>query len=242
MSDRVVRALVIGRVDYRDTDRVMRLITAEHGRIAAMARGARASRRRFGGALELGCEIDAVLRAGRGSMDTLQRAELVHPHAHIRNHLETLSLAAYFCEWIEQLAREGQPEPRLFGLLQVGLRVLDACTEPPANALRVGFEAKALTFAGLTPRLTACGQCGAAVDAQSVYDVSGGGAQHRRCGPGTPVTAGFLEAVERARRTPLAELVDTALPDGPDWLLHDHLAWHQGRPLRSCDVLRQLGV
>lgn len=242
MSDRVVRALVIGRVDYRDTDRVMRLLTAEHGRIAAMARGARASKRRFGGALELGCEIDAVLKAGRGSMETLQRAELVHPHAHIRDHLETLALAAYFCDWIEQLARESQPEPRLFGLLQVGLRVLDACTEPPVNALRVAFEAKALTFSGLTPRLTVCGGCGQAVDDETVYDFAGGGAQHRRCGPGAPVSRAFLLAVESARRTPLAECVDTELPAGPTWLLHDHLAWHQGRALRSRDVLQQLGV
>ncbi|HEV8244483.1 MAG TPA: recombination protein O N-terminal domain-containing protein, partial [Polyangiaceae bacterium] len=46
-------ALVVRRVEYGDSDLVLGLFTQKLGRISALARGARRSQRRFGGALEI---------------------------------------------------------------------------------------------------------------------------------------------------------------------------------------------
>ena len=48
----LTRALLLRRVDYAESDLVLSLFTVELGRISALARGARKSRRRFGGVLE----------------------------------------------------------------------------------------------------------------------------------------------------------------------------------------------
>ena len=44
------RAIVLRLVDYRESDRIATLFTEALGRVGAIARGARKSQRRFGGA------------------------------------------------------------------------------------------------------------------------------------------------------------------------------------------------
>lgn len=234
-------ALVLGHTDYGDNDRIVQLITAEKGRISALAKGARSSKKRFTGTLELGSRVEATLRPGRGELWHFQAAELVHGHPHIRSFLESISLSAYLCEIVRELGRREQPEPKLFGLLDVALLVLDACTEPPQPAFRLAFEAKALSFAGLTPVLTHCAGCGEAAQGPMVWSVSGGGMVHEGCGTGPAVLPSWASSVERFRRTPLAELVDTPAPKGGGaWMLSDLLIWHQSRPLRSRELLISL--
>ena len=139
------------------------------------------------------------------------------------------------------LARAEQPEPRLYGLLDVGLVVLDALTGPPTPLMRIAFEAKALTFAGLAPCLTRCVSCGLAFDdGPLLYNPGAGGVVHGRCGGGDPIEAAQAQALELARRTPLAEQVDTPPPGCSTWILHDHLRWHTGQPLRSRELLASL--
>ncbi|HEX5101745.1 MAG TPA: recombination protein O N-terminal domain-containing protein, partial [Polyangiaceae bacterium] len=51
-SVRTTHALLLKRVEYGEADLVLTLFTERFGRISALARAARKSTRRFGGALE----------------------------------------------------------------------------------------------------------------------------------------------------------------------------------------------
>ncbi len=234
-------AIVIGRVDYGEADRILHLLTPSHGKIAVMARGARKSRRRYGGALDLGNRLQVQAQRGRGELWTLTGVELVHGHGHLRSDLDRMALATYATELVGLLAREHHAEPRLFGLLDVALLVLDAATKAPSDVWRWGLEAKALTFAGLTPRLDRCGVSGKPIlDGLAVWDLASGGVVLAEHGSGTPITGAWAAQVERARRTPLADLVDVAPEPGPAWLLQDHLRWHTQRDLKSRKLLEDL--
>ena len=71
--------------------------------------------------------------------------------------------------------------------------------------------------------------------------VDRGGGVHLHCGAGgPPVDAAWLQAVERARRTPLKELVDAKLPPGPDQVLAEMIEAHSHRELRARRVLQAL--
>ena len=54
--------IVLRLVDTGEADRVVTLLTRERGKVAAYARGARASRRRFGGSLEPFTLVTAEVR------------------------------------------------------------------------------------------------------------------------------------------------------------------------------------
>lgn len=236
-------AIVVGHTDYREADRIVQLLTAEHGRLPVLARSARRSVKRFGGALDLGNRVTAMLRPGRGELWHLDGADLDHGRPHLRDDLERITLAAYACELVSSLARTEQPEPRLYGLLDVALMVLDAMTAPPTPTFRLALEAKALTFAGLTPVLDRCVSCGEdLVDGRLVLDPSAGGLLHERCGGGVRLSVDDARALERARRTPLAELVDTPPPQCDLWLLYDLMCWQTGRSLKSKSMAASLEV
>ncbi len=234
-------AVVLGMVNYGERDRIVRLLTPELGRVSALARGARGSRRRFGGTLDLGARLRVMLRRGRGELWHLQEAELVEPRLGLRDSLLSMGLLSYGTELVGAFAREHHAEPRLFGLLEVFLTVLDAATAPPGSMFRAGLEIKTLTVAGFAPILLRCVRCGEALEGLAHVSMEGGGALHRDCGAGEPVDAEFLHALERARMTRLVELLDLELPPGPAWLLARFAEHHLQRGLSSRSWLQGLG-
>jgi len=244
-------AIVVGHVDYAERDRIVRLLTPDLGRVSCLARGARGSRHRYGGALDTGNKIQAVLRPGRGDLWHLGETTLVEGRSGARADLVRLTLLAYACELCAGLAREHHPEPRLYGLLDMASLLLDTMTAPPRAAFRAGLESKALTFSGITPTLTTCAVCNQAdsdsADSSSAdsdpvgFDPTRGGRAHLRCQPGLrAVPIAWTLAVEAARQSPLRDLIDTDLPPGPPWALSDMIQAHLGRALNSRQILAPL--
>lgn len=231
-----MKGIVVNTVDYGDSDRIVHLLTAEEGRVAAMARGARKSKRRFVGALELGNRLDVDMKKGRGDLFTLTRADIDHGRPHLRKSLEGITLAAYLCEFAGGLARPDHEEPKLYGLLDVALLVLDACTEPPSRLFRLAYEAKALTFAGFTPVLDRCAICVEPLSDPVAWACGAGGAVHEHCSSGEPLPTEVALALEQARRTPLSDLVDQQCPQVHE-LFQAHFQWHASKPLRSAKLL-----
>ena len=234
-------ALVVGLQDYKESDRIVRLLTPENGRITALARSARSSTKRFGGALDIGNRLEVTLRPPRsaGGWWGLDRTSLEDGRPHIRSDLSRLALLAYCTEVCGQLAREDHAEPKLFGLLDMAVSLLDAMTDAPSPLFRLGMESKALTFAGVGPQLTACVACGEPLEGR--LSISTYGAHHAHCTDSqSPVDRAWLQAVEHARRTPLKQSIDAALPAGPVWALAEAIEAHLGRRLKSRSVLATL--
>lgn len=234
-------AIVVGIQNHREADRIVRLLIPEQGRITALARSARSSSKRFGGALDIGNRLDVTLRPPRSAEGWwgLENAALEDGRIHTRADLERLALMAYCTEVCGQLAREGQAEPKLFGLLDMALTVIDAVSVPPSLSFRIGLETKALTFAGLAPSLGACVVCGEALEDPA--HLSPDGVTHGYCDArGPTVSRSWLKAAEGARRRPLKESIDTSMPPGPSWTFAETIEAHLARRLRSRSVLTTL--
>jgi DNA repair protein RecO (recombination protein O) len=152
-------AIVLRTVDTGESDRVVTLLSRERGKVAAYARGARASRRRFGGALEPFTLVAAEVRERPGAdLLGLDTVSVLVPFAAIRGDLARIACAAYAAELSRELVRDHEPHDELFELLAGYLAALDAAPALPAG-LRA-FELGALRAAGLAPRLDACARCG----------------------------------------------------------------------------------
>lgn len=239
-------AILISRQDYRENDLIVRLLTAEQGLISTVARGARASRRRFGGALDYGNLLTATVKPGKGELWTLLEVSLQRNRPAIRADLERVAMLGYACESVSALARIDHPEPQLYGLLNVACLLLEHAPTPPGALFRLALEAKALTFAGMRPMLRNCLECLQPLDDPNgfplSYDPQRGGALHNGCDQegGRRVSIRWLNAVEQARRTPLQELVASRPPAGPLWAMAETIEAHAGRALRSRTVLASL--
>ena len=68
-------------IRYGEADRVLHLYTQDRGRVAAMAKGVRRTKTRFGGRLEPFFRLNVLLYEGRSELLTVTSAETVDPHA-----------------------------------------------------------------------------------------------------------------------------------------------------------------
>lgn len=236
-------ALVLSTVDYGEADRLVTLLTREHGKLTAFATGARKSRRRFAGALEPFMRLRVQLVERRGSTVRLDGADIQAGYYTARSELPLIARALYAVELCRELTREREPHPELFALLEEYLGRLDAKEAGPTSLL--AFELAALAQAGLMPRFDTCSLCGVAPGAQPRFDPAHGGTVCEQCVPRAPealpippeLLAG-LRALQGGQRLPLP----AALRARARALLNAFIAHHVGRRLKSVDFMSQVGL
>ncbi len=231
----MIEAIVVGGIDLGETDRLIRLLSPDLGRWAVVARGARASRRRFPGVVDLGTQIRLEARKGRGDLPVVQVAECVTGPIRARDDYDRLLLLAWGAELASALAPEHQPAPKLFGLLQAWLSLLEGDSFPPAA--RTSFECKALVFGGLGPVLDRCARCGCVLTDAVSFNREAGGAVHLACARGEPVPISELRDLLSDVWAPMRD-AKAALSD--PWMVAGFAEHHLGRQLRSLSMLRGL--
>ncbi|MCA9575146.1 MAG: DNA repair protein RecO [Sandaracinaceae bacterium] len=195
------RAVVLRRVDYRESDRIVTLFTESLGKVGAIARAARSSQKRFAGGLESLCVVEVTLEPGRGELSTLREARPVLPCLALLASLERIETAGAGLELVRVSLADRHPEPELFEHVVQFLLDLDAGVSVPTRLLR--FQLDVLDALGLSPELEQCALCGKAVPAARVvlFRAAAGGVVCRACGGGAVrVSAATREALLAHRR------------------------------------------
>lgn len=208
-------ALVLRLTPFREADLVVHLLTRDLGVIALLARGARKSQRRFGGALDYFCHLQADLRPARAGMGTLQQVELRRAFEGVRGDVERYYLGCHFLEVVRRGAKEGDPAPELFDLVVHALAALDRSSHP--SSVRRVFQVRALEAFGYGPALASCFSCGRSLE-QAAWVSSGQGVLCTHCG-GEPLASpnvgergrgtlspGTVRTLQAASRLPLDRL------------------------------------
>ena len=160
MKSHTDEAIVIGLMDYRETDRIVHLYTKEHGRMSGIARGAKKSVKRFGGAFELFARLSLQFLPAE-NLVAISSAEALTIYPGIRTTLETIAHASYAVELVAALTPERLANKRVFRLLSAYLEQLDTLPADPSD--RHFFEINLLNILGYRPQLESCADCGAAL-------------------------------------------------------------------------------
>jgi DNA repair protein RecO (recombination protein O) len=148
-------ALILRTYKLGESDRIVVFLTRDRGKKRGVAKNARQSRRRFGGALE-------PLTYGRVGYVERERRDLVRLDyvEQLRSPLsaidgEALGYVSYFAELIDEWAQEADPNETLFRL---GASMVDAIAEGvPIEPLARYFEYWLLRLQGVyeaDPRLS----------------------------------------------------------------------------------------
>lgn len=149
--------IVIGRTNFGEADRIVRLLTPEHGKLSAVAKGVRRIKSRLAGHLEPFAEANLTLVTGR-NLDLITSARLSwYPHQLIAD-FGRITLANSFIMLIDKVAQERHAQPELFSHLAEALRVIDEGETGPLTD--VWFKLRLLNLSGFKPELGACVVCG----------------------------------------------------------------------------------
>ena len=190
----VTKGLVIRETDYKDSDRIVNLLTEERGRISANCRGARKgnSSLKAGTQLLTCSEFSLYERNGKYTVDSAEPVELF---IGLRSDMESLALASYFAEVLGWVAPEESPCAALLSDVLNVLYALGRKLRPRAQ-IKAAFELRLAAMSGWMPDLTACASCGETDPEQAWLSISGGDMVCGLCAEqaNVPVfTAGYAE-------------------------------------------------
>ncbi len=230
--------IVLQTWDLGEHDRLVALFTREHGRLAAVARGARRIRSRFAGALELFTWGDLVGFEREGwALIRVNHFDVRQPFRRLREDLECLSQGARMIEAVARLTAERDAQPTCFALLLRGLRTLDAGAAPAR--VQLAFALRLLDILGHRPRLDRCGRCGRPVGTEGIaFDAAEGSVVCAHCRAGSPAVDPPVVAALRGLQAAswearLGARVPPAVEHAAAALLDDFLAALIGAPLRA---------
>jgi DNA repair protein RecO (recombination protein O) len=223
-------------VHYGEADVIVTLLTEELGKIAALARAARKSTRRFAAALEPMHTIRVTLDERPGAeLLSLREAAVVRPRAHILGDLDRMNAAGQALRWVRDGSAGRTREPEVWAELEGLLERLEEPSDPlSARTHLLASGLRLLKHFGYGLVLDACVRCGRPCeDGRGAFvDAGLGGLVCQSCGGGRSPAHHLIDAASRARLAAAASGRDGALgPEDTDMaekLVNEALAAHAG--------------
>ncbi len=212
--------LLLTKVDYRDSDLIVSFFTPGLGRVSALARGARSSRRRFGGVLEpmhtLRLHLD---ERATSELMILKEASISQPRTLLVSSLDRLQAAGRALNWVRQGAPQHTEERELFESLSQLLDRLNGPNEAQQEQQNLAeFGLFLLSALGFGLHLRQCVRCSKpCTPGQAAYvDARRGGLVCRSCGGAAKKLSGpqrerLALATEGTTHVLVAEDVEPAL-------------------------------
>ncbi len=204
-----------------EADRIVVILTSDHGKVRAVAKGVRKTTSRFGARMEPMSHVRLLLYQGR-QLDIVSQAESIDSLGAIAGDLDRMTQGIAILEAADQMTQEREPAPGVYRMVVGALRTVADRSSPltvPA------FFWKLLASEGVRPELDRCVSCGE--DAPLVaFDMDHGGALCRSCRSGSPLSADAL----RIMRDVLGGRLNIALGEAVSPATHE-VAGHATRAL-----------
>ncbi len=172
-----------------EADRIVVLLTAQHGKVRAVAKGIRRTGSKFGSRLEPLSHVALQLWQGRGELDVVDQVEVIDRFRLVREDLGKMTKGLSLLEVADHLAQERHTDRALYEMVVGALRTLSDPDRDP-TLLAPAFFLKALVLEGAGPVLEGCASCGQPDGEVELvaFDLLEGGALCRRCRRGRPLS------------------------------------------------------
>lgn len=145
--------LILRTRQLTETSLIVHWLTAELGRVATVAKGARRPKSAFHGKLDLFYECDFNFsRSARSELHTLREVAIRNTHEALRHEMGWIQQASYAAALIEQTTETESPLPEIHELFAGLLKQLPK--QPPRPRTVFAFELKLLRELGLEPNLS----------------------------------------------------------------------------------------
>lgn len=179
--------VVLRTYKLAESDRIIVLLTEEHGKVRAVAKGVRKTKSKFGGRLEPMSHIHLLLHEGR-DLDIVNQVDTVESLAPLVVDLDHMTRGMSVLEAVDQMAMDREPNPQLYRMLVGVLRTIAVSDSP---LVVPAFFWKLLALEGVRPELDVCVRCGEA-EPLVAFDMDHGGVLCRNCRSGAPISAEAL--------------------------------------------------
>lgn len=241
-------AIVLRRMNFSETDRIVTLYTREQGKISSIAKGSRKPISRLSGSTETLTYGKVQLATGK-NLDVITQFEVKESFPRIRGDLKRLTYAGYVAELVDVLTEDRQPSIDLFDLLLSALYLMERPNDPEKIARM--FELKLMRLLGYEPALEECLRCRKPLPTDDLFfSPSLGGMVCRECGPlpddAIQIPQAAIQAMKALLEADAPEVERMEIPDSVMEYIARVMRWYiryrAEREIKSLDFLQALKV
>ena len=236
------QAVVLRTQKLGEADRIITLLTREHGRLRGVAKGVRRTKSKFGARLEPGSHIDVQLYVGK-TFDIVTQVEAIENYGEaVTQDYRRWTVASALLETAERFTfQEREPALQEYLLVVAGLKALAENRHDPSLILDA-FLLRSLAIGGYAPSLTICSRC-ELPGPHKYFSLVGGGSVCLDCRPSASATPA-VETLELmgallSGNWSLAEVSEGKHRREASGLIAAYLQWHLERGIRSLPLVER---
>ena len=160
------QAICLRTVNYSETSQIVTLLTAEHGKIGAMAKGSRRKKSSFDGPIEIFSfgEVMFTIKEHGGQLAMLTEFQQRPRFRAFATNLKILNAGLFAAELTEAFLEDHDPHPKLFVKLIKFLETLqEAESDEHILAWLILYQLRLLEETGVGLSLDECVNCGTSI-------------------------------------------------------------------------------
>jgi len=177
MARKQIDGFVIRGFSMGESSRVITLFTRENGKLKCVAKGARKSATKKGGALELFSLVRSNIYLKENvELGTIGSVDMIDDYSAIAGDPMKFGFSSAFCEILDKCTSIDQPMAELFDLTAEFFGIIMKSSSQVSASLFWAAFIKTLAILGYQPRLHECVVCGKVnEDKAAFYDSQKGG-------------------------------------------------------------------
>ena len=152
------KGLIIRETPLKESDKMLTILTAEHGKMSVYAHGVRSFKSKYLHASSLLSYSSFILNK-RGDSLTLCEASEIESFLGAQYDLTLYALCQYVADVVGELTVYDAPEEEMLSLALNTLWAL-CNTRTPHKQIKAAFEIRAMSEAGFMPDIGGCSVCG----------------------------------------------------------------------------------
>jgi len=246
MSLYKAKGIVLKTHKLGEADRIITILTGNHGKVNAVAKGVRKTKSKFGSRLEPFTHVDLVLYKGR-NLDIVTQAEIIDAFSEIRESFDRITYGSAMLDLTNKVSIENERDSALYSLLLKSLQVTSRAKKN-FRLLLLAFDIKLMAISGFMPKLERCVVCAKKPGIKMRFSFEWGGVVCEECDfsdkNSVVITSAAAETLARLIRLPLDEVVAfdviARLEDELYLLMRDYVMYYIQARLKSRECLSQL--
>ena len=243
------KGLVLRETEYKESSRILTVLTSTEGKITVSAKGAKRRGSRTAAASQLLSYSEMTLFA-RGDRYVLTEASGIELFQGLRDDLSNMALASYFAQLLEAVTDADIQEPQM---LSLGLNSLYALSRgiSSRDIVKAAFELRLMCLAGFEPQLEMCSVCGNRNMNGGLLSLTGGTMRCSGCGHSGPdqeaeLTGPVLDAMRYILTCDIKRLFSFRISQGAGTQLsrvcEAYLLCQLGRGFSALDFYKALNI
>lgn len=240
-------AIVLRRMDFRETSLIVDLYTRDFGKLSGLLKGIRSEPDKFASRLEVSSHNDVIFyKKVNTSLHLVSACDLKDNFFNIRQSILKAGLMGVMMELIASVMQPEDKNEEVFNLALECLKELEN-TNSPEKVITI-FKIKMLSLSGFKPHFDSCVSCSNRIFGQSKFSLSLGGLLCEECSHkdtssrsifrGTIASILYIE--KNNFRNNLNLGLNPQIKKELDLILNAFLNFHLEKELKSQKVLNKL--